>query len=96
MTIELVPLSLPDSADASSMSDFGREVRGVDPCNREQFAEIRDALYKVFSAISFHIPMSLTFPVWNPTLPGRYSDSRTTIWVDQGSLPRCATWYTVH
>ncbi|KAJ7436290.1 Clavaminate synthase-like protein [Mycena galericulata] len=48
MTIELKPLPLPASADPSKFAQFGREVFGVDPANltREQFAEIRAALYK--------------------------------------------------
>lgn len=49
MTIELTPLALPASADASKFVDFGREVKGVDPgsLTPEQFQEIHDALYKV-------------------------------------------------
>ncbi|KAJ3710742.1 taurine catabolism dioxygenase [Lentinula raphanica] len=48
MTIELVPLPLPPTADASKFTDFGREVRGVDPgsLSPELFEQIRDALYK--------------------------------------------------
>ncbi|KAJ7920284.1 Clavaminate synthase-like protein [Mycena leptocephala] len=46
--IELKPLPLPASADASKFTQFGREVFGVDPANltSEQFGEIREALYK--------------------------------------------------
>jgi xanthine dioxygenase len=49
MAIELVSLPLPASADASKFTDFGKEVKGVDPGNLtpEQFAVIHDALYKV-------------------------------------------------
>jgi hypothetical protein len=49
MAIELVPLPLPASADPSNFVNFGREVIGVNPgtLNPEQFAEIREALYKV-------------------------------------------------
>ena len=49
MTIELLPLPLPATADASKFVDFGREVRGVDPGNltSEEFAAIHEALYKV-------------------------------------------------
>ena len=49
MTIELIPLVLPASADASKFADFGREVKGVDPgtLTSEQFQEIHEALYKV-------------------------------------------------
>ncbi|KAJ3730131.1 taurine catabolism dioxygenase [Lentinula guzmanii] len=48
MAIELVPLPLPASADASKFTDFGREVRGVDPgsLSPELFEQVKDALYK--------------------------------------------------
>ncbi|KAF7978014.1 hypothetical protein HWV62_1879 [Athelia sp. TMB] len=48
MAIELVPLPLPASADASKFADFGREVRNVHPgkLTPEQFAEVQDALYR--------------------------------------------------
>ncbi|KIM88879.1 hypothetical protein PILCRDRAFT_61811 [Piloderma croceum F 1598] len=48
MAIELTPLPLPASADASKFADFGREVKGVHPgtLTPEQFIEIQDALYK--------------------------------------------------
>ena len=54
MTIEFAPLALPASADASKFVDFGREVKGVDPgtLTSEQFQEIQEALYKVYS--SYH------------------------------------------
>ncbi|KAJ3823259.1 hypothetical protein F5880DRAFT_1652892 [Lentinula raphanica] len=49
MTIKLVPISLPPTADASKFTDIGREVRGVDPgsLSTESFEQIRDALYKL-------------------------------------------------
>jgi xanthine dioxygenase len=49
MTIQLTPLPLPASADASKLADFGRQVTGVHPANlsAEEFKEIQDALYKV-------------------------------------------------
>ena len=49
MAIELAPLPLPAAADASKFVDFGREVKGVNPgnLNLQEFAEIREALYKV-------------------------------------------------
>jgi hypothetical protein len=49
MAIELTPLPLPASVDASKFGDFGREVKGVHPgtLTPEQFGEIQDALYKV-------------------------------------------------
>jgi len=48
-SIELAPLPLPPSADASRFSDFGREVKGVDPesiTDPKQFEEIERLLYK--------------------------------------------------
>lgn len=49
MAIELVPLPLPASADASKFADFGREVKGLHPgdLTPEQFSEIEEALYSV-------------------------------------------------
>ena len=49
MTIKLIPLLLPASADASKFADFGREVKDVNPgtLTPEQFQEIQEALYKV-------------------------------------------------
>lgn len=50
MTIEFVPIPLPPSADASRLSNFGREVRGFDPgkeWTREEFRTIEEGLYKV-------------------------------------------------
>ena len=49
MAIDLAPLPLPASADASKFQEFGREVKGVDPGNltEEQFKTISDSLYKV-------------------------------------------------
>ncbi|KAF7369883.1 Clavaminate synthase-like protein [Mycena sanguinolenta] len=48
MVIQLLPLPLPASVDASKFAQFGREVIGLDPGNltNEQFEEIRAALYK--------------------------------------------------
>lgn len=50
MAIELVPLPLPASADASKLADFGREVKGVNPADLtpELFKEVEEALYKVW------------------------------------------------
>ena len=47
--IELLPLPLPASADASRFVDFGREVRGVNPGSftADEFECIQEALYKV-------------------------------------------------
>lgn len=54
MAIELVPLPLPASADASKFADFGREVKGIHPgtLTPEQFKEIQDALYRVCYILS--------------------------------------------
>ena len=51
MTIDLVPLRLPSSADASKFLGFGREVKGVNPGSftREEFEELKEAVYKVDS-----------------------------------------------
>lgn len=51
MAVELVPIPLPTSADASKLANFGREVRGVNPADitsgSELFKEIETALYTV-------------------------------------------------
>lgn len=49
MAIELAPLPLPASADSSKFTDFGREVRGVNPgaLTPDEFQEVQDALYRV-------------------------------------------------
>jgi len=48
MAIELTPLPLPASADASKFANFGREVKGVHPgkLTPEEFKEIEELLYK--------------------------------------------------
>jgi len=48
MAIDLAPLPLPASADASKFADFGREVKGLHPgtLTPEQLEEVKDALYK--------------------------------------------------
>jgi alpha-ketoglutarate-dependent taurine dioxygenase len=47
-SIELLPLPLPASADASRFVDFGREVRGINPGSftAHEFEYIKEALYK--------------------------------------------------
>ena len=59
MAIELVPLSLPASADPSKLAGFGREVKGVNPgtLSPEEFNDVRDALHKV--CVPAHYPLSL-------------------------------------
>ncbi|PCH34415.1 Clavaminate synthase-like protein [Wolfiporia cocos MD-104 SS10] len=54
MSIEVVPLPLPPTADATRLANFGREVRGVDlgALTPEQFREIEELLYK-HSALLF-------------------------------------------
>ena len=49
MSVEVLPLPLPASADPSKFADFGREVKGIHPgkLTPEQFKEISDLLYKV-------------------------------------------------
>lgn len=49
MAIELAPLPLPTSANASRLKDFGREVIGLHPgkFTPEQLKEVQEALYKV-------------------------------------------------
>ncbi|EUC67029.1 alpha-ketoglutarate-dependent xanthine dioxygenase [Rhizoctonia solani AG-3 Rhs1AP] len=54
MAIEVLPLPLPPSADASKFKQFGREIRGIDVGNLtpEQFKEVEELLYK-HSALLF-------------------------------------------
>ena len=49
MAIEVVPLPLPASADPSKFTDFGAEIRGVNPgtLTPEEFKEVEKLLYKV-------------------------------------------------
>lgn len=49
MSIQVLPLPLPPSADPSKFAQFGRQVQNVDPGNLtpEQFKEIEQLLYKV-------------------------------------------------
>ena len=49
MAIETAPLPLPPSADPSKFTEFGREVKGVNPgtLTAEQFKEVEELLYKV-------------------------------------------------
>ncbi len=49
MAIELIPLPLPASADASKFISFGRQVKGVNPgsLTPEEFEQVKEALYKV-------------------------------------------------
>lgn len=48
MPVQVLPVPLPPSADASKFQDFGRIVEGVDPANLspEEFKEIEQLLYK--------------------------------------------------
>lgn len=51
MAIEVAPIPLPSTADASKFNEFGREVKNVHPgeLTEEQLKEIQDLLYKVGS-----------------------------------------------
>lgn len=51
MSIQLEPLPLPSTANATQFADFGRVVNGVNPgeLSSEQFKEIEQLLYKVKS-----------------------------------------------
>lgn len=51
MAIEVLPLPLPPTADASKFTEFGREVKGVNAAELtpEQFKEVEELLYKVRS-----------------------------------------------
>ncbi|KAJ7498492.1 Clavaminate synthase-like protein [Mycena latifolia] len=48
MTIELSPLPLPASADASKFTEFGREVKNLNPgtLSPQEFEQVKEALYK--------------------------------------------------
>ncbi|KAI0036453.1 Clavaminate synthase-like protein [Vararia minispora EC-137] len=48
MAIELAPLPLPSTADASKFTEFGREVKGVNPgeLSPEQLEQVQMLLYK--------------------------------------------------
>jgi hypothetical protein len=63
MAIELLPLPLPASADASKLAEFGREVKGINPAEitPEDFKEIEQALFKVCLSYSTPLPSSLLF-----------------------------------
>jgi len=56
MTFELAPFPLPDSADASKLSNFGRVVKGVNPTDiipgSDLFKDIESALY-TYGALLF-------------------------------------------
>ena len=53
MTIQVLPLPVPPTADAAMLKDFGREVKGVNPgsLTPEQFKEVHDLLYKVLQRL---------------------------------------------
>jgi hypothetical protein len=63
MAIELVPIPLPNSANASKLSNFGREVRGVNAADivpgSELFKEIESALYTVCFKERWLFPIQL-------------------------------------
>jgi len=51
MSIQIESLPLPPSANPKYFAEFGREVKGVNPAELtpDQFKEIEQLLYKVFS-----------------------------------------------
>lgn len=63
MAIELAPLPLPASADASKFANFGREVIGLNPgkLTPEQLKEVQEALYKVWRR--YHWVNGLSLPI---------------------------------
>ncbi|KAJ7693862.1 hypothetical protein B0H17DRAFT_1058494 [Mycena rosella] len=48
MTIDLFPLPLPETGDAAKFTEFGREVKGLDPgaLSAQEFEQVKEALYK--------------------------------------------------
>ncbi|KAJ6561518.1 Clavaminate synthase-like protein [Mycena vulgaris] len=48
MAIDLSPLPLPETADASRFADFGREVKGINPgaLSTQELEQLKEALYK--------------------------------------------------
>ena len=87
MAIELLPLPLSASADASTLAEFGREVKGINPAevSPEEFKEIEHALYKVsldcFSSIfsGSYLGEARSFAIQRCTCI-----SRSTVCVDEG------------
>lgn len=53
MPIQIESLSLPPSANPKYFADFGKEIKEVNPAELtpEQFKEIEQLLYKVFSSL---------------------------------------------
>jgi len=60
MAIEILPIPLPETADSSKFTRFGREVRGFDPANfsPEQFEELKEALYKYDALLFRNVEMT--------------------------------------
>lgn len=76
MAIDLLPLPLPASADASNFQNFGREVKGLHPgkLTPEELQEVQKALYQVRLSLicqicylypSTHSTTSSSFVTWS-------------------------------
>jgi hypothetical protein len=87
MAIELLPLPLPTSADASKLAEFGREVKGIDPAqvSPEEFKEIEQALYKVSLDCSSSISSSsLLEAARSFAIQGCTCIPRSAVCIDEG------------
>lgn len=90
MAIEVAPLPLPASADPTKFTDFGREVKGINPgtLTPEQFKEIEQLLYKVrhdrTSSQVHSVDYMRANTAFGSTLPQRRPHARTAVCSDQG------------
>ena len=87
MAIELLPLPLPASADASKLAEFGREVKGINPAqvSPEEFKEIEQALYKVSLDYSSSVSSGLLLEAARRFAIQRCTCiPRSTICIDEG------------
>ena len=73
MVLELASLPVSSTADASTLANFGREVKGLNPSalNPEEFEEIQRLLYKVSEKLEcfWMCLLILAKPARCPTLP---------------------------
>ena len=69
MVIELACLPVSSTADASTLANFGREVKGLNPSalTPEEFEEIQRLLYKASEMLDVLIDPGT--PARCPTLP---------------------------
>ena len=86
MAIEVLPLPLPASADPSKFTEFGKEVRGVDPgsLSPEQFKEIEQLLYKVryiWQTVVTYLNLS---PAWRSPFQKHRTEPRGPVCPHQG------------